>query len=66
MFRIYSNSLTKDEISALDEIWESMHKKLMKKAKCRYNCSDCKYSTLCKSIARSQLYIEKIMIERRG
>lgn len=66
MFRIYANRLTEDEIVALDEIWEGMHKKLMKKAKCRCHCSDCKYSTLCKSIARSQSYIEKVMVEERG
>lgn len=66
MFRIYANRLTEDEIVALDEIWEGMHKKLMKKAKCRCLCSDCKYSTLCKSIARSQSYIDKVMVEERG
>lgn len=66
MFRIYKNTLSDEELITLEELWSDMQKKLEKKAKCRKQCEECKYYTLCRNMYSTSKYIFKAITKRES
>lgn len=67
MFRIYSGTISTEELVVLKELWSGMEREFGKMVanKCDNNCDDCDYKHLCINLFKTGVHIDEL-IEKRA